>query len=160
MNVTKSTSPLATPDASPKIQRATRMSSPPATFWSRHLTIINFWIDVFLLVTFMIQAWIIAVLQIVFPRGAGLDWKVWGATSVDWIDSLTTTFCIFAAAVVVHVMFHWTWVCAVISTRLLGRKAGKDDGSLTLIGVGTIVVLVHLLLVGVIAAKAGLRGPN
>lgn len=136
------------------------MSSPATSFWSRYQTIINFWLDVFLLATFLIQAWMIAVLQIVFPRGAGADWKVWGATSVDWTDALAATFCVFAAAVVVHVMLHWTWICAVISTRLLGRKAGKDDGSLTLIGVGTIVVIVHLLLAGVIAAKMGLRGPN
>ena len=160
MNATEADEPAITPQPTLKIQRTARMSTTPSSFWSRHLTIINFWIDVFLLVTFMIQACIIAVLQIVFPRGAGLEWKVWGANSVDWMDALATTFCVFAAGVVVHVMFHWTWVCAVISTRLLGRKAGKDDGSLTLIGVGTIVVLVHVMLICVIAGKAGLVGPR
>lgn len=130
------------------------------TFWSRHNTIINFWLDVVLLALFMIQAWMFAVLHVVFPRGAGGDWTLWGGTPLDWSEALFTTFCVFAVGIVVHVMLHWTWICGVFATRLLGRKAGKDDGSHTLIGVGLIVVLLHLLGAGILVAKVGLKIPS
>ena len=130
--------------------------APRGTFWSRNSTIINFWLDVVLLVIFMVQAWIFAVLHVVFPRGAGREWTIWGMTPLDWSEALFTTYCVFAVGIVVHVMFHWAWICGVVATRLFGRKPGKDDGSHTLIGVGVLVVLVHLLAVGILAAKVGL----
>ena len=130
------------------------------TFWNRHSTIINFWLDVMLLIVFMIQAWIFTVLHLVFPRGAGADWKIWGGTPLDWSETLFTTYCVFAVGIVLHVMLHWAWICGVVATRLLGRKAGKDDGSHTLIGVGVIVLLVHLLGIGILAAKVAMIGPK
>ena len=103
----------------PSTEQATvaRKTGQKGTFWSRYSTLINFWLDVLLLILFMIQAWMFAVLRVVFPRGAGSDWKVWGATPLDWSEALFTTYCIFAIAVVVHVMFHWTWICGVVATR-------------------------------------------
>lgn len=130
------------------------------SFWSRHSTIINFWLDAILLVLFMLQAWILAVLHVVFPRGAGSDWTIWGATPLDWSEALLAVYCVFGFAIVVHVMFHWSWICGVVTTRLLGWKARKDDGSQTLIGVGVIVVLVHLLFAGILIAKVGLHPPG
>jgi len=134
----------------------TGSARPRGSFWSRHSTLINFWLDALLLILFMVQAWIIAVLYAVFPRGAGKEWTIWGANAADWFDALFVTFCVFSAAIVVHVMFHWGWVCGVVSTRILRRKAGKDDGSQTLIGVGLIVVLIHVLMAGILAARVGL----
>lgn len=120
---------------------------------------INFWLDVVLLVLFLIQAWMLTVLAVVFPRG-GVGWTIWGATVSDWLDGLFTTFCIFAVAVVVHVMLHWTWICGTISTRLLGWKMGKDDGSQTLIGVGCLIFLLHAFGAAVLAAKVYLVSPS
>lgn len=156
---TRTTIPMAAND------RATSPVAPSTVvargaFWSRHSTIINFWLDVVLLVLFMLQAWMFAVLHVVFPRGAGAEWKLWGATPLDWSEALFTTFCVFAIGIVVHVMLHWTWICGVFATRLLGRKAGKDDGSHTLIGVGLIVLLLHLLGAGILAAKVALIVPS
>lgn len=129
---------------------------PRGSFWSRHSTLINFWLDALLLILFMVQAWIFAVLYAVFPRGAGREWTIWGGNTADWFDALFVTFCVFSAAIVVHVMFHWGWICGVVSTRILRRKAGRDDGSQTLIGVGLIVVLIHVLMAGILAARVGL----
>ena len=126
------------------------------TFWSRYSTIINFWLDVVLLILFMIQAWMFAVLHFAFPRGAGSDWTIWGATPLDWSELLLMTFYLFSAGIVLHVMFHWEWICGVVATRFFGRKAGRDDGSQTLIGVGLLVLLVHLLAAGLLVAKVGL----
>lgn len=130
-----------------------------SSFWSRHLALINFWLDVLLAVLFLVQAWMFAVLHVVFPRGAGADWKVWGATPLDWSESLFTTFCIFAIGVVMHVMLHWDWVCGIVATKIFGRKTCKDDGSHTLLGVGVLVALIHVLAAGILAAKVGLAGP-
>jgi hypothetical protein len=139
-------------------EAAPRISS-RGTFWNRYSVMINFWLDVFLLVLFMIQAWLFSILHVVFPRGAGPEWMIWGATPLDWSEALFTTFCVFAVAIVLHVMFHWAWVCGVVATRFLGRKAGKDDGSHTLIGVGLIVFLVHLLVIGILVGKVAIKGP-
>lgn len=134
-------------------------TSPARNFWGRYSTIINFWLDVFLAVVFLVQAWILAVLHVVFPRGAGNDWKIWGATPLDWSEALFTLYCVFSVGVIVHVMFHWAWICGVVATRLLGRKAGRDDGTHTLIGVGVIVFLIHLLMGGILVARMALVAP-
>jgi hypothetical protein len=152
--------PVAMRDEDGDHSTARSHSGSRGAFWSRHSTIVNFWLDVVLLVLFLAQAWMFAVLHIVFPRGAGSDWKVWNATPLDWSESLFATFCVFAVGIVLHVMLHWAWICGVVATRVLGRKAGKDDGSHTLVGVGVIVVLVHLLAVGILLAKIGLVEPG
>lgn len=117
---------------------------------------INFWLDVFLLALFVLQAWMFTVLHVVFPRGAGSDWKIWGATPLDWSETLFVVFCVFSVAIVLHVMFHWAWICGIVATRILRQKARKDDGSQTLIGVGLLVFLVHLVIVGALIANAAL----
>ncbi len=112
-----------------------------------------------LAIIFLVQAWMLAVLHVVFPRGAGNDWKIWGATPLDWSEALFTLYCVFSVGVIVHVMFHWAWICGVVATRLLGRKAGRDDGTHTLIGVGVIVFLIHLLMGGILVARMALVAP-
>lgn len=127
------------------------------TFWNQQRTVINFWLDVALLALFMAVAWMLTVVATVFPRGADKTWTVWGATKTDWFDGAFATFWVFGLAVLVHVMLHWNWICATIATRLLGRKASKDDGTQTLLGVGFLVGLVHLLAAGVLAARVALQ---
>lgn len=141
------------------VAASARQSAERGMFWSRHGTIINFWLDVALMILFLVQGWMFAVLHVVFPRGAGSDWTIWGATALDWSEALFNTYCVFSVAIVLHVMFHWVWICGVVATRLMGCKAGKDDGSHTLIGVGVIVVLIHVLIVGIFAAKVSLIAP-
>lgn len=126
-----------------------------STFWSRHKTLINFWLDVLLLVLFLLQAWMLTVLAIIFPRGTTAA-RIWGLTAADWLDSLFATFGVFSVGIVVHVMFHWTWICGTVATKLLRRKAGKDDGSQTLIGVGFLIVLLHVFGAAVLAARVAL----
>ena len=134
----------------------TKTNSPKGTWWSRHQVLVNFWLDVLLLVLFIVQAWLLAVVNLVFPRGAGPDWTIWGATPLDWSEAAFVNFCLFSATIVVHVMFHWNWISAVVATRLLGRKPGKDDGSHTIIGVCVLVFLIHVILVGILVATTGL----
>lgn len=148
---------LKPPSESSMSEQETARAKPPrGSFWSHYSTIINFWLDVALLILFMVQAQIIAILNVVFPRGAGPEWTVWGGTPTDWSDALFITFCVFSVGIVVHVMFHWAWICGVVATRILRRRAGKDDGSHTLIGVGVIVLLIHVLMAGLLFAKVSL----
>ena len=155
-------SPRTTPPEPPAASSSDSAAERPqrGSWWSRHSTIINFWLDVVLLVLFMIQAWLFAVVHVVFPRGAGSDWTIWGATPLDWSEALFAVYCVFGLAILLHVMFHWSWICGVIATRILKRKARKDDGTQTLIGVGVIVVLVHLLFAGILMTKVGLTPPH
>lgn len=134
----------------------------PAGRWSLfsgrslNLTLVNFWLDVGLALLFLVQGWMLLVLHVVFPRGGGPEWTIWGATRLDWSESLFVVYGVFSVGVVLHVMLHWEWICGVVATRFLGRKPGRDDGSQTLIGVGLLAVVIHLLLVGVFVAKMSL----
>jgi len=121
-------------------------------------TIVNFWLDCALAVTFVLLCWVSAVLQLLFPAGvASAEWTLWGGTVVDWRNIQFYVLCTLALGVILHVMLHWSWVCGVVVTRLLGRKVGRDNGSQTLWGVGTLVVILHLLAGGLLAAWACLK---
>ena len=122
-------------------------------FWNRHKTIINFWLDLTLLVLFLVIAWELAVLRFAFPKGASERWRLLGHTASDWQDLAFNTFCVFAAGIVLHVMLHWQWIVSTIQTRLLHQKATKDDGSHTMIGVSVLFVLIHVVAGGILWAK-------
>lgn len=138
-----------------------RKSSAPAwsTFWSRYKTLINFWLDAVLLVLFVALAGMLGVLALVYPPGE-LHATIWGMTAADWLNGLFAVFCTFAVGIVLHVMLHWGWICGTVATKLFGRKAGKDDGSQTLIGVGFLIFLLHLLGAFVLAARVALVNPS
>jgi hypothetical protein len=124
--------------------------------WSK--TIVNFWLDAMLLMVFLVLTWISAVLQFVFPAGGAADsWILWNGTVEHWRGLQFAVLCLFALGIVLHVMLHWSWVCGVVSTRLLGRKAMRDDGSQTLIGVGVLVALLLVLTIGLVMARVGIH---
>ncbi len=141
-------------------RQPTKVAAAPArsSFWTRHKTLINFWLDTLLLILFLVQAWILTVLALVFPRG-DLHSTIWGAPFADWLDGLFVVFCTFGLGVTVHVMLHWTWICGTVATRLLGRKASKDDGTQTLLGVGFLIFLLHGLGAAVLATQLSLLTP-
>jgi hypothetical protein len=121
-------------------------------------TIINFWLDCVLLLTFVGLCWVSAVLQFVFPVSAAQRaYRIWGGTQVDWQNAQFIVLSVLAFAVVLHVMLHWSWIMGVITTRLLGRKATRDNGSHTLIGVGLLLAILHVLALGCLAAWMSLE---
>lgn len=124
-----------------------------SSFWNRHKTVINFWLDALLLVLFLVIAWELSILRLAFPKDSGDHWKLLGRTSGDWQDITFATFCVFAVGVVVHVMLHWAWIVATVQTRFLKHKATKDDGSHTMIGVGVLFVLIHIVAAGILWAR-------
>ncbi len=128
-------------------------------------TLLNFWLDLFLLTLFLTTIWTTFVIRFVFPPGtlAG-GWRLWGASFDHWLEFQFWSLCLFAMAVLVHVMLHWTWVCGVITGRFLRDASGKkrqwNDGQRTLFGVGLMVVLLNILGLGFAAAMLMVQTPS
>jgi hypothetical protein len=117
------------------------------------VSVINFWIDVSLLVLLCLLGWISAVLQFIFPAPtAAAGWSLWGLSYDRWHDVQFGVLCLFAAGIVLHVMMHWNWVCSVIATQIVRARQRPDEGMQTIYGVATLIVLLHLIGAGLIAA--------
>lgn len=123
-------------------------------------SLINFILDTVLLINFVVLMWVAAVLQFVFPVGHEADgWTLWGGDTVAWQNIQFTTLAIFAIGVTVHVMFHWSWICGVINRQILKRNVLKADGTDTLIGVGLVAVIVHVIAIGLLLARWAIEKP-
>lgn len=127
-------------------------------------TLWNFWLDATLLVLFLSSLWATFVIRFVFPPGTlASGWVLWSATYDQWVESQFWLLCLFAFAVLIHVMLHWTWVCGVVTSKMLRKREGKKrqwtDGERTLVGVGLMVVILHVLGIGFAAAKMMVQGP-
>jgi len=129
--------------------------------WRPSWTIINFWLDFALGVNFLLLMWFSAILQFVFPAGASsARYTLWGADAVTWQNFQFTTLCVLTAGVTLHVMFHWSWILGVINRRIFGRDIIKSDGTDTLLGVGLIAAIIHVLAIGVLVARYWIVGPQ
>lgn len=126
---------------------------PPATprrGWS--MSVINFWLDVALLVVLMVLGWVVAMLKIVFPAPTmAAGWTLWGWDYNQWNDFQFGVLCAFGLVVAVHVMLHWNWVCSVIANQILHVKR-PDEGMQTIYGVGLLIVVLHVIGFGVLLA--------
>jgi len=128
-------------------------------------TLINFWLDALLLALFLTTLWATFVIRFIFPPGTlAAGWTLWGANFDQWLEFQFVAFCLFAMAILVHVMLHWTWVCGVIAGRFLRQRNGKkrlwNDGQRTLLGVGLMVLVFNLLGLGFAAAVLMVRAPG
>jgi hypothetical protein len=128
-------------------------------------TLWNFWLDVLLLCTLLVAMWCVFVLRFVFPPGTLANgWVLWGWSYDQWFQFQFSVWALFALLILVHLMLHWTWVCGVISSKLLrGRDDTKrqwSDGERTLVGVGLLVVLCNLLGIGFAVAVLMVQGPS
>ena len=129
-------------------------------------TTINFWLDAFLLFTFLTMCWCSVVLRYVFPVATkSEDWSLWGMNYLAWADIQFATLCVMAAAILLHVMLHWTWVCGMVENwqrkrRGVAAGAKADTGNRTLWGVGLLIVILNVLGVGIAAAALSIQGPT
>jgi hypothetical protein len=57
-------------------------------------------------------------------------------------------------------MLHWTWVCAVIWTRLFGRRLDPQDSTQTLYGVAALIFILFLLGGLILAAQMTVQKPR
>ena len=128
-------------------------------------TTINFWLDTFLLVVFMLLCWISIVLRYAFPSPlASEGWTLWGGSYLDWSDYQFFTLCVLMASIVLHVMLHWSWVCGVIAKWYRHRfpdssLGNEDNGSRTLWGVGLLIAVCNIVGLGIAAAVLSIQSP-
>jgi hypothetical protein len=118
-------------------------------------TTLNYVLDAGLLGLFLCLAFAHAVVEFVFT-GEGTE-TLWGGTLADWRRIHFGIFCGFSLGILLHLMLHWNWICSVTNTHVLRRKPGHDDGGRTLIGVGVLIALLHLLAVALLIARLTLQ---
>jgi hypothetical protein len=137
------------PDAPPKGRRRVSVS------------VVNFWIDAFLLLLLTGLGGVTAILQVAFPAPTLADgWTLWGLTFDQWHDIQFGALCLFAVGILIHVMMHWNWICSVIATQIVRARRRPDEGMQTIYGVITLIVLLHLIAAVVIAAMLCVRRPR
>lgn len=122
---------------------------------------INLALDIALLVAFMALCIAAVIVRFVFPPGpAAKGWVLWGLDYDAWNGIQFGILAILAGGILVHVMFHWSWVCNVLASRLsVDRKGRVDDGMQTIYGVGLLIVLLNVIGITVAAAMLMIKGP-
>lgn len=111
-------------------------------------TLVNFWLDAALGVTFAVLSIVAVIVQFVFPPGvAARGASLWGMSYGQWCSFQFMLIAGLGLGILLHVMLHWTWVCSVLSKRVLKQSEVPDDGIRTVYGVG---LLIALLLTGAI----------
>ena len=134
------------------------------TFWAKHQTIINFWLDSFLLLNFLSLLWVTVVVHFVFPRATiASGYTLWGMAIGQWMDIQFGLVAILCLGILLHLMLHWSWVCGVLGRRILrgrdGKKRVMDDGQRTILGVGVMIVLLNIMGLGIAAAALAIKSP-
>jgi hypothetical protein len=124
------------------------------------MSLLNFWLDVSLLVTVVSVGWVSVVLRIVFPVPTLADgWTLWGLGYNQWQQVQFGGICFTGFVILLHVMLHWNWVCSVIVAQVLRQKGRVDDGWQTIYGVATLIVLLTVMLIGLAAATLMVKQP-
>ncbi|HUS38574.1 MAG: hypothetical protein WBF93_16445 [Pirellulales bacterium] len=128
-------------------------------------TVVNFWLDTLMFICFSSLVWCATVLRFVFPPGPeARDWSLWGWSYVRWFDFQYLLLCVMVLLVLLHVMLHWSWVCGIVTVKLLPKtdqwKRRWDDGQRTLAGVGLLIVLLNVMGIGLAVAALMVREPT
>ncbi|MFV0444033.1 MAG: DUF4405 domain-containing protein [Planctomycetaceae bacterium] len=123
-------------------------------------TVINYWVDLVLLVIFIKMLFATGVVYFVFPAGPrAFECQLWGLDFNSWRDLQFAAIAVLAGGVVLHLMLHWNWLCSITNTHVFDRPPGRDDGSRTLLGVGLLVAVLHILGIGLLTASYYLQTP-
>jgi hypothetical protein len=106
--------------------------------------VVNFWVDVGLLMLFVVLAAISTIVQFAFPASAdATGWSLWGWSIIDWRNAQFTLLCLLAGGIVLHLMLHWTWIVGILNQRIFRRPIIPSNGIETLLGVGLLLLILH-----------------
>ena len=121
-------------------------------------TDVNFLLDGLLLLLFVALCACSTIIEFVFPAGPQADgWLLWGKSYIEWSRFRFAILAAMSAAVLLHVMLHWSWVCGVVISRVGHKRAGAashDDPNRTLWGVSLLIVVINVI--GAVVAVAAL----
>lgn len=124
---------------------------------------LNFWLDSFIGLILVIHLALSGVVSVVFPPGVeAAGWILWGYDYTQWCLARDAVLVVFALGILVHLILHWNWICGYVTTRIARRRGSRmrlEDGEKTLIGVGTLVVVLVAITVVIGAAEFGIREP-
>lgn len=142
-----------------------RGGSDRTTFLARHQTIINFGLDVVLLLNFLLLVWVAVIVRFVFPPAvASSGYTLWGMSLERWMDVQFGVLAALSLGILVHLMLHWSWVCGVLGSRFLKARHGKkrvmDDGQRTILGVGLMIVFLNVMGLGIAVAALAIKSPH
>lgn len=123
---------------------------------------INLVLDGVLLIVFVALCFAAVVVRFVFPPGpAAKGWTLWGLDYDAWGGIQFGLVAALALGILVHVMFHWSWICNMVAGRFLKTRSGRvDDGLQTIYGVGLLIVLLTSIGVALAAAVLTIRDPG
>lgn len=126
-------------------------------------TTVNFWLDSFLLLVFLVLCWSTVIVRFIFPVPTQTEgWTLWGLDYLAWTDVSFATLCVLACGILLHVMLHWSWVCGVIGGWLRKRQGAStkpDNGSRTIWGVALLIAIFNILGLGIAAASLTIHQP-
>jgi hypothetical protein len=146
----------AEPTRRPSADNTTRRG-----WWAWSWSEINLTLDIALLVAFVALCTTAVIVRFVFPPGpAAKGWMLWGFDYDAWNGIQFAILATLAVGILVHVMFHWSWVCHVLASRLSRDKRSRvDDGMQTIYGVGLLIVLLNVIGITVAVAMLTIKGP-
>ncbi len=122
--------------------------------------LVNFFLDVLLLLITLTLIVTSCVLRFVFPPATTASgWYLWGMDYDGWANLQFGVLAVVVFAILVHIMLHWNWVCSIVSSRLMRRSGKLDDGIQTLYGVLTLIVFLLAIAGIIVAAQFFLRPP-
>ncbi len=123
-------------------------------------SVVNFWLDMILAAVFVALCSVAAVLQFAFPAASlAAGWTLWGMTYEDVAAVQFGVLCVLAAGIILHVMLHWTWVCGMLTRGKPEASLRTDDGIRTIVGVGVLIALLHVIGGVLLAAMLSIHQP-
>lgn len=149
-------------DRTEEVASAAKADSASKRGWTRTLT--NFMLDVALLLIFVVLLGVTAVVRFIFPPAmVSAGWTLWGWSLDKWLSLQFALIVALALAVLVHIMLHWNWVCAVVDNNYSKKKrrlARPDEASRTLWGVALLILIVNGLGILLAASALTIHGPQ
>ena len=88
------------PNSSPSKRAPTANAVTSQSFLAKHQTLINFYLDSFLLLNFLALVWVGVVVRFVFPRaGAASGYSLWRLSLSQWMDIQFNVLAIFCLGI-------------------------------------------------------------
>lgn len=124
--------------------------------------IVNFFLDLALLVVFLALMFVSVVVRFVFPPlVASSGWQLGGMNLGDWMNLQFILVAVMTLGILIHVMLHWSWIMGIVATKLMsGKKAKIDEGTQTIYGVGFLIVILNIVGLAIAVAALSIQGPS